>query len=131
MAEAAKRPRGRPKKDINLVELQRLCTLNCTMPEIAAFFDLPLRTLEDRYTNDEEVRSTIQKGRELGKLSIRRKQMQIMEQQNNATMAIWLGKNLLGQRDNLDVVTEDKNQTAFSEALDLLGTIASQKKASG
>ena len=131
MAEAAKRPRGRPKKDINLYELEKLCTLNCTMPEIAAYFDVPLRTLEDRYTNDEQVRSTIQKGRELGKLSIRRKQIQIMEQQNNATMAIWLGKNLLGQRDNLDVVTEDKNQTAFSEALDLLGTIASQKKASG
>jgi hypothetical protein len=25
--------------------------------------------------------------------------MQIMDEQNSATMAIWLGKNLLGQRD--------------------------------
>lgn len=127
MAETEKRGRGRPKKDIDLIELERLCRLNCTMPEVAAFFDIPLRTLEDRYTNDEKIRTTIQKGRELGKLSLRRKQIQIMEQQNNATMAIWLGKNLLGQRDNLDVVTEDKSQTAFSEAVDLLQAIADKK----
>ena len=130
MTGEAKRPRGRPKKDINLYELEKLCTLNCTMPEIAAFFDLPLRTLEDRYTNDEEIRRTINKGRELGKLSLRRKQIQIMEG-GNPTMAIWLGKNLLGQRDNLDVVTEDKNQTAFSEAVDLLQAIADKKKSQG
>lgn len=127
MAEQEKRGRGRPRKDIDLVELERLCRLNCTMPEIAAFFDLPLRTLEDKYTNDTKVRETIQKGRELGKLSLRRKQIQIMEQQNSATMAIWLGKNLLGQRDNLDVVTEDKNQTALSEAVGLLETIVEKR----
>ena len=47
-----KRKVGRPKADINIEELQKLCSLNCTMPEIAHFFDIPLRTLEDKYTND-------------------------------------------------------------------------------
>lgn len=119
---------GRPKADINIEELQKLCTLNCTMPEIASFFKIPLRTLEDRFKNDEDVRSAINHGRNLGKLSIRRKQIQIMDSQNNPTMAIWLGKQLLGQRDKHDIVTEDKATGKLSEALDIIQDLARNKK---
>ena len=126
--DQVKNPVGRPKTEIDLGELRRLCRLNCTMPEIAAFLEIPLRTLEDRYTNDNDVREAIQSGRELGKLSIRRKQIQIMEQQNSATMAIWLGKNLLGQRDNLDVTTEDKGQTELAEAMGIVTQLAKIQK---
>ena len=97
---------GRPKIQLNLSELQKLCRLNCTMPEIAAFFDVPLRTLEDKYTNDENVRNAIDKGRNEGKLSLRRKQIQIMDETNNPTMAIWLGKQLLGQRDRQEILQD-------------------------
>ena len=41
---------GRPKINLNLEELERLSRLNCTMPEISAYFDIPLRTLEDNVT---------------------------------------------------------------------------------
>ena len=37
--DQVKNPVGRPKTDIDLAELKRLCRLNCTMPEIAAFFE--------------------------------------------------------------------------------------------
>tara|TARA_R100000655_G_scaffold96281_1_gene138662 strand:- start:37 stop:528 length:492 start_codon:yes stop_codon:yes gene_type:complete len=97
---------GRPKIQLNLSELQKLCRLNCTMPEIAAFFDVPLRTLEDKYTNDENVRNAIDKGRNEGKLSLRRKQIQIMDETNNPTMAIWLGKQLLGQKDRQEILQD-------------------------
>ena len=96
-----KQPVGRPKADIDLEQLEKLSALNCTMPELAAYFKVPLRTLEDRYTNDPKVRSCIDQGRELGRLSVWRKQMQLMEEHNNPTMAIWLGKQLLGQRENM------------------------------
>lgn len=118
---------GRPKVNINLVELQKLCTLNCTMPEIAHFFDIPLRTLEDRFKNDQDVRNAIEKGRSQGKLSVRRKQLQIMDENNNATMAIWLGKQLLGQRDKHDIVTEDKAETKLTEALEIIQEMARNK----
>ena len=85
-----KQPVGRPKADIDLEQLENLSALNCTMPELAAYFKVPLRTLEDRYTNDPKVRACIDQGRELGRLSVRRKQMQLMEEHNNPTMAIWL-----------------------------------------
>lgn len=122
-----KQPVGRPKADIDLEQLENLSALNCTMPELAAYFKVPLRTLEDRYTNDPKVRAAIDQGREFGKLSVRRKQMQIMNEHHNPTMAIWLGKQLLGQRDKHDVVTEDRGHTALSEAMDILTDMARNK----
>lgn len=122
-----KRPVGRPKADIDLDQLESLSALNCTMPEIAAYFKVPLRTLEDRYTHDNKVRAAIDQGREVGKLSVRRKQMQIMNDHDNPTMAIWLGKQLLGQRDKHDVVTEDKSTQALSEAFSILNDMVKHK----
>ena len=43
---------GRPKIELDIGNLEKLCRLNCTMPEIASYFDIPLRTLEDKYTNE-------------------------------------------------------------------------------
>ena len=126
-AVKAKRPVGRPKIEINLDELERLSALNCTMPELAAYFRVPLRTLEDRYTNDPDIRATINRGREVGKLSIRRKQMQIMNDMNSAAMAIWLGKQLLGQRDKHDVITEDRGETALNEAFSVIEDMVRSK----
>jgi len=97
---------GRPKIILNLEELERLSRLNCTMPEISAYFDIPLRTLEDKFANELDVRKAIEKGRATGKLSLRRRQIQIMEETNNPTMAIWLGKQLLGQTDKQEIIQE-------------------------
>ena len=97
---------GRPKIVLNLEELERLSRLNCTMPEISAYFDIPLRTLEDKFANELDVRKAIEKGRATGKLSLRRRQIQIMEETNNPTMAIWLGKQMLGQTDKQEIIQE-------------------------
>ncbi len=97
---------GRPKINLNLEELERLSRLNCTIPEISAYFDIPLRTLEDKFTNELDVRKAIEKGRATGKLSLRRRQIQIMEETNNPTMAIWLGKQMLGQTDKQEIVQD-------------------------
>ena len=102
-AKTTKKKVGRPKIELNLDELERLSRLNCTMPEISAYFDIPLRTLEDKFTNEPEVRKAIEKGRATGMLSLRRKQIQIMEDTNNSTMAIWLGKQMLGQTDRQEI----------------------------
>ena len=127
MAQVKKRSVGRPKTNLDLADLEKICRLNCTMPEIAAFFDIPLRTLEDKYTNDEAVRRSIDKGRNQGKLSLRRKQLQILDETNNPTMAIWLGKQLLGQRDKHDIVTEDKSTTRLTDALNIVEKFAKNK----
>lgn len=122
------RPRGRPRVELDLVELEKLCRLNCTLDEIAAYMGCSRDTIERRIREDDSVRALIEKGRATGKISLRRKQFQILEETSNATMAIWLGKNLLGQRDNLDVTTEDKNQTELSEAMGIIAQLAKRQK---
>ena len=44
MKQSTKKPLkkvGRPKTELDLNELEKLSSLNCTMPEIAHFFDIP------------------------------------------------------------------------------------------
>jgi hypothetical protein len=101
-------PVGRPRIEIDVEELKRLCRLNCTMEEIGAFFGCDKKTIERRYAEEEDFQQAIDQGRGLGKLSVRRKQIQIMDEHNSASMAIWLGKQLLGQRDNQDITTDNK-----------------------
>ncbi len=98
---------GRPRTEIDLDELRKLMALNCTMAEIAAFFGCNKKTIERRMNEDDEFAEIIDHGRADGMLSVRRKQFQIMES-GNPTMAIWLGKQLLGQRDSFDMIQEHK-----------------------
>ena len=98
---------GRPRTEIDLDELRKLLKLHCTIAEIAAFFGCNKKTIERRMSDDEEFAEIIEHGRSDGMLSVRRKQFEIMEG-GNPTMAIWLGKQLLGQRDQIDTVQEHK-----------------------
>lgn len=98
---------GRPKTEINPEQLRKLMALNCTMAEVAAFFGCNKKTIERRMSQDEDFAEIIENGRADGMLSVRRKQFQIMES-GNATMAIWLGKQLLGQKDHSEIVQDHR-----------------------
>jgi len=94
---------GRPRKEINQKEFEKLCGLQCTKEEIAAFFEMDQETLEARIKEIYEGQTFSQVFRQkrgLGKISLRRNQWRLSEK--NAALAIWLGKQFLGQRDNLD-----------------------------
>lgn len=86
--------RGRPKKEIDYQLVEKLANIQCTQEEIASFLEVSVRTLQ----RDEEFCRIYKKGQENGKMSLRRIQFKIAEK--NSTMAIWLGKQYLGQRDN-------------------------------
>ena len=96
---------GRPFIEIDLAELEKLCRLNCTVEEVAAFFGVSKRTIEYRIENDPQFKELIEQGRANGKLSVRRKQFQHLED-DNVPMAIFLGKVLLGQRETTEQVNE-------------------------
>lgn len=90
---------GRPKIVIDEATLEKLASICCTMNEMAAFFDCSVDTLENRFSD------IIKKGREKGKISIRREQY-TQAMKGNITMLIWLGKQLLGQHDRTQLVLE-------------------------
>lgn len=93
-----RRPRaGRKAIEIDLVELEKLSALNCTDEEVAAWFNVSTRTIESR-RKQPQFFAVMNRGRAKGRISVRRAQMRLLES-GNATMGVWLGKQLLGQRD--------------------------------
>lgn len=104
-----------PEKQIDLEQILYWIEMQATQQEIAASFRMDIGTL-DAYLKEgfglgfsqlkEKVNGT-------GKLSLRR--YQFKQAENNATMAIWLGKCWLGQTD----VTEKQLESTKQRELDL------------
>jgi hypothetical protein len=88
---------GRKPAQIDLVELEKLCALQCADEEIAAWFGISTRTIEQR-RKQSQFAEVMRRGKARGRISVRRAQMKLLEAGNGA-MGIWLGKQLLGQRD--------------------------------
>lgn len=93
---------GRPKKPIDMEQVEKLASIQCTMEEIAFFFDIDVSTLH----RNKEFCNVYKKAKEGGKMSLRRIQWKLA--QNNTTMAIWLGKQYLGQK---ELVEEKQEET--------------------
>src|SRR5882762_5025889 len=87
------------KAQIDPNELERLAALHCTDEEIAAWFGVTTKTIERRRKVG-KFAEIMQRGKAKGKISLRRTQMRLAEQGNPA-LAIWLGKQLLGQVDHM------------------------------
>lgn len=93
---------GRPKKEIDKTNFEKLCGLQCTLEEIAGFFDCSADTIE-RWCKGEYKTTFAEAYKRYsapGKASLRRIQFKLAER--NAAMAIFLGKNYLGQRDSVE-----------------------------
>src|SRR5260370_20870563 len=87
------------RSEIDVSELEKLCQLQCTEEEIAAWFTVSTRTIERRRL-EPEFADVMDRGRAKGRISVRRLQMKLLEQ-GNATIGVWLGKNILNQVDQI------------------------------
>ena len=94
---------GRPRKEIDKELFEKLCELQCTEVEICGIFDVCEDTLNSwcKENYDMTFSDTFKKKSAKGKMSLRRLQYRIADN-GNATMAIWLGKQWLGQTDKFD-----------------------------
>ena len=90
---------ARPLKEIDKHQFENLCGLQCTKEEICSFFDLTDKTLENwcKRTYKKGFSDVFRIKRGKGKISLRRSQFRLAE--TNASMAIFLGKQYLGQKD--------------------------------
>jgi hypothetical protein len=84
---------------IDMAELERLSAMQCTDEEIAAWFGVTTRTIERR-RKVKRFAEVMNRGKAKGRISVRRQQMKLLEA-GNATMGVWLGKNILGQADEV------------------------------
>lgn len=83
---------GRPLAKIDPAQVEQLAAIQCSYAEMAAVLGCDPKTLSNRFSQ------AIEKGREVGKSSLKRAQFK-MAMGGNATMLIWLGKQHLGQHD--------------------------------
>lgn len=103
-------------KEIPQKEFEKLCGLQCTKLEICGFFDVTDKTLERwcKRTYGKGFSEVFREKRSLGAVSLRRNQFKLAEK--SAAMAIFLGKNYLGQTDKAQE-TEEMEDDGFIEAL--------------
>lgn len=94
-----KKKAGRPKKKIDGMQVQKLAALMCTNAEIGDFFDVSHDTIERNYA------LFLKKGRADAKVSLRRKQFAMSGK--SAAMGIWLGKQILNQKERVEVSHRD------------------------
>lgn len=106
---------GRPRIEIDQDQFKKLCGLQCTLAEIAGFFDCSEDTIEN-WCKRELNRGFSDAFKEFsasGKISLRRNQFRLAEK--SAAMAIFLGKQYLGQKDSIEY--EDKESIARLDAI--------------
>ncbi|MCD8206700.1 MAG: hypothetical protein LUD72_02045 [Bacteroidales bacterium] len=91
---------ARPPIEIDNEDFEKLCGLQCTLSEIAGWFKCSEDTIERwcKRTYDKGFADAYKKFSAGGKISLRRNQFRLAEK--NAAMAIFLGKQYLGQSDN-------------------------------
>lgn len=103
---------GRPKKILNeegAKTVEKLASMMCTEEEIASVLGVCVDTLNNE-NNRELFKERKEKGMLNGKASLRRLQFKLADS-GNATMAIWLGKQYLGQTDKQETSISDGNIT--------------------
>ena len=110
---------ARPRKEIDQKQFENLCGLQCTLEEICSWFDVTDKTLDSwcKRTYHASFSEVFKKKRGAGKISLRRSQWQLAAK--NASMAIWLGKQYLGQRDQIEttVAIDKAKEDALSQSL--------------
>lgn len=106
---------ARPRKEIDRKQFEKLCGMQCTKAEICAWFDITDKTLENWCKREYRAgfSEVFSQKRGIGKISLRRYQWQLAEK--NASMAIFLGKQYLNQRDNVDVAVSGVKGIALEE----------------
>ena len=109
---------GRPPVEIDQNTFEKLCAIQCTEEEIASVFGCCDDTITNwcKRTYGETFSEVYKKHSGKGKASLRRIQFKLAER--NPGMAIFLGKNWLGQTDKVEqTVVEVEDLSPLAEML--------------
>lgn len=122
---------GRPRVEIDLEQFKGLCSIQCTLEEISNWFRCSEDTIE-RWCKRELKMSFADAYKKYsvgGKISLRRYQFRMAE--HNATMAIWLGKQWLGQTDRQELtVSSAQDDETIKEMNDFFNNKRKQNEKS-
>lgn len=117
---------ARPRKEIDANLFKKLCGLQCTLEEIAGVFDCSPDTIERWCKREfkESFADIYKKYSANGKMSLRRYQFELAKK--SAAMAIWLGKQYLGQTDHIEMdasIIQDSTREQVGLLIDELSRV--------
>lgn len=116
---------ARPRIQIDQAQFENLCGIQCTEIELALYFRCSVDTIDRwcRRTYHKSFAEVSKEKRELGKISLRRIQWHLAE--HSTPMAIFLGKNYLGQSDAREQKVElSATDAEKSKLTDILSQIS-------
>lgn len=101
------------------MDFEKLCALQCTQQEICDFLEVDHKTLTKwcKRTYGKDYSQVYSEKRSGGKVSLRRLQFRLAEK--SAAMAIFLGKNILGQSDYPDLSGDEVVEKSNAQFLTL------------
>lgn len=104
---------GRPRKKIDQQQFEAMCQIQATEEEICTVLGVTDKTLTKwcREVYGGSFSEVYKEKRQMGKISLRRKQWHLADK--NATMAIFLGKQYLGQRDYSEIEVQASVSNPF------------------
>ena len=111
VTEKPKKKMGRPRKNIDQRQFEAMCQYQCTLEEICGILGVTDDTLNAWCKETYEGRTfseVFKEKRSLGKMSLRRKQWKLAD--SSAAMAIFLGKQYLNQKDQVEVESKESIQ---------------------
>lgn len=106
---------ARPRIEIDAEQFEKLCFMQCTLKEIAGWFKCSEDTIE-RWCKRELKMSfadAYERYSAGGKISLRRYQWKMAE--HNCSMAIFLGKQYLGQSDQQELKVSKSDDETIRE----------------
>ena len=105
---------------------ENLCGIQCTLAEICDAFDVEDDTLNSwcKKTYGTTFSEVFKVKRGKGQISLRRMQWKLAEK--NPTMAIWLGKQYLGQRDKVEYT--DDGMKSINENINNIANLLNNPK---
>jgi hypothetical protein len=131
---------GRPKVEIDPVQLEKLGALHATYDEVAAFFDCEKRTIINRL-KEPALQLAYANGKQKGKLNLRRLQLRHAQGTGSSAvnMTIHLAKHWLNETDKAAVELtgkgggpiETKNVSPRELIASRIASIAARKRTGG
>lgn len=93
---------AREEIKFDLKDVYEVSRSYCSFIELSHMFNCSLTTIQDRYKNNLEFKQAVDRGRLEAIKGLRRKQLD-MAMDGNTQMAIWMGKQILGQSDKQEI----------------------------
>jgi len=116
---AEKNKGGRPRFELSDKDFEKLVAMiriQCTQEEICNIYGVTHKTLNKalKERGEEGFSQLYKKHQDEGRASLRRSQWKAATEKLNPTMLVWLGKQMLGQRDKHD---HDVNAKVIMESV--------------